>query len=351
MTEFKYGSNNYHKKLSTADKAIVGGTNVTACDENSRKPRLKKSFSECEYYEMDSGMSGNFNLSPTRRKCRVDESHRFHHCPRQTTINDGINNVMGDISFIDIPKTATPYNYDTSKSQYLLAQQQKLKEYKNDPNYTTTNGDNYSSESSTETRGILKNKCITTAASSTTTSESNASNNNNNSNNSNKSLLKRNKGLSTLSLCSCDAETEVIPNQSRPLYQYSLDRKRPLHTYTCEQNAQILLRLERERLKKYGSYGRLHFTTLSNTEQPKSKQNRIDNGSLKDFSVSNTRIPGYPEANHIENEVFKGDPNRNPNNNNNSISTKIVDDDIIPPNFPPPPKSSHLQRSASLKQA
>lgn len=50
---------------------------------------------------------------------------------------------------------------------------------------------------------------------------------------------------------------KVIPGQSRPLYQYSLDRKRPLHTYTCEQNAQILLRLDRERQKKYGSSGRL----------------------------------------------------------------------------------------------
>ena len=221
MTEFKHGSNNYHKKLSTADKAVISGGNVTACDENSHKPRLKKSFSECEYYEMESGMSGSYNLSPARRKCRLDESHRFHHCPRQTTMNDGVGNnvTMGDISFIDIQKASVPYNYDTSKSQYLLAQQQKLKEYKNDPNYLATaatiiNGDNYSSESSTETRGILKNKNITTAAatttvasSSTTTSESNASNNTNN--NSNKSLLKRNKGLSTLSLCSCDADTEV----------------------------------------------------------------------------------------------------------------------------------------------
>lgn len=49
----------------------------------------------------------------------------------------------------------------------------------------------------------------------------------------------------------------MIPGQSRPLYQYSLDRKRPMHTYSCEQNAQILLRLEKERLKKYGSSGRL----------------------------------------------------------------------------------------------
>lgn len=43
----------------------------------------------------------------------------------------------------------------------------------------------------------------------------------------------------------------------RPLYQYSLDRKKPRHTYTCEQNAQILMRLERERGKKYGSANKL----------------------------------------------------------------------------------------------
>uniref|UniRef100_A0AAG5DEN5 Uncharacterized protein n=1 Tax=Anopheles atroparvus TaxID=41427 RepID=A0AAG5DEN5_ANOAO len=67
-------------------------------------------------------------------------------------------------------------------------------------------------------------------------------------------------GLSTLSLCSCDAETEIIPNPLRPLYQYSLDRKNPRqHTYTCEQNAQILLRLEKDRQKKFGSMGKLHL--------------------------------------------------------------------------------------------
>jgi hypothetical protein len=52
----------------------------------------------------------------------------------------------------------------------------------------------------------------------------------------------------------------VIPGHSRPLYQYSLDRKRPMHTYTCEQNAQILRRLEKERVKKYGSSGRLNVS-------------------------------------------------------------------------------------------
>nr|XP_029708889.1 LOW QUALITY PROTEIN: uncharacterized protein LOC109419840 [Aedes albopictus] len=75
------------------------------------------------------------------------------------------------------------------------------------------------------------------------------------------SLRRGAGGLSTLSLCSCDAETEIIPNPLRPLYQYSLDRKNTRqHTYTCEQNAQILLRLEKDRAKKYGSSGKLNFT-------------------------------------------------------------------------------------------
>ncbi|XP_049548263.1 uncharacterized protein LOC125959484 [Anopheles darlingi] len=82
-------------------------------------------------------------------------------------------------------------------------------------------------------------------------------------NDSTRNTLKRGPGgLSTLSLCSCDADTEIIPNPLRPLYQYSLDRKNPRqHTYTCEQNAQILLRLERDRQKKFGSMGKLHLAT------------------------------------------------------------------------------------------
>jgi hypothetical protein len=186
MTEYKHGSNssNYHKKLST------------------EKARLKKSLSECESYEMEGGVV-NFNLSPSKRRQQQEMLHRHHHCPRQSTMD-------GDISYIDVAKVQ--YNYDTSKSQYLLQQQQKLKEYKNDPNYVATNGDNYSSESSTETRGILKKSTTTSSTTTTTTSESNASNGNNNGG-SKSSLLKRNKGLSTLSLCSCDADTEVGRNR------------------------------------------------------------------------------------------------------------------------------------------
>lgn len=217
MTEFKYGSSNYNKKLSTADRtsAPTAANNMSTAmntpsqlvDENNRRPhpRLKKSFSECEYYEnancpASSGMEVNFNLSPSQRqqqRFKETAGDLHHQRLKQTSIND--------IAFIDGGgcnsgnNAKLQYNYDTLKSQYLLQQQQKLKEYKNDPNYLP-NGDNYSSESSTETRGILKNGNKSTTASTTAAAADSTYN---------KNSLKRNKGLSTLSLCSCDAETEV----------------------------------------------------------------------------------------------------------------------------------------------
>lgn len=225
MTEFKYGNSNYHKKLSIADKTNTASnpkyTTGPLVDEKSRRPRLKKSFSECEYYEnaVDaaypfggvsvSGMEINFNLPPTKRKLLREKQvvkgpimsmsggdlqyqhhsqQKQHHPSKQQT---SINN----IAFIDENSGGKlQYSYDTLKSQYLLQQQMKLKEYKNDPNYHSNNGDNFMSESSTETKSILKKGPT------------------NESCNDNKNSLKRNKGLSTLSLCSCDAaatDTEV----------------------------------------------------------------------------------------------------------------------------------------------
>lgn len=189
MTEFKYGSSNYNKKSSTTDKANLTTVNTASLMEDTVRrphPRLKKSYSECEYYE-NLPIEVNFNLSPSNRANKDAVGDLHQHRFKQTSIND--------IAFIDGNSAKLQYNYDTLKSQYLLQQQQKLKEYKNDPNYLP-NGDNYSSESSTETRGILKNNGKSLTA--TTASES-----------CNKNSLKRNKGLSTLSLCSCDAETEV----------------------------------------------------------------------------------------------------------------------------------------------
>lgn len=240
MTEsFKYGSNssNYHKKLSSGTAAAAtttSTTKVSLVEKAAALPhsRLRKSFSECDSYEMESSVGGggvgvSFNLSPSkRRQCAREEAiHRHHHCPRQQqqqqTNGNTIDGNNGDISFIDVAKVQ--YNYDTSKSQYLLQQQQKLKEYKNDPNYLTTNGDNYSSESSsTETRGILKKSTTASSTTTTTTSESNASNRNNSSKS---NLLKRNKGLSTLSLCSCDADTEVSGKNKQLFFSLFLSQQ------------------------------------------------------------------------------------------------------------------------------
>ncbi|XP_073821431.1 uncharacterized protein [Musca autumnalis] len=73
----------------------------------------------------------------------------------------------------------------------------------------------------------------------------------------NRGSLRRSKGRSNQSLCSCDAgsDAELNPDPARPLYEYSLERRRKVHTYTCEQNAQILLRLERERNRKLSLSG------------------------------------------------------------------------------------------------
>ncbi|EDW03377.1 GH10537 [Drosophila grimshawi] len=80
---------------------------------------------------------------------------------------------------------------------------------------------------------------------------------------SNRGSLKRAKGRSNQSLCSCDAgdEAQLQPDAARPLYEYSLERRRKTHTYTCEQNAQILMRLERERNRK------LSLTSLGGERQ------------------------------------------------------------------------------------
>lgn len=206
MTDFKYGPNNYPRKLSTGleqsqpyrsnsttTSTTMNNNNLsTTIGHNNQQQqhhlRLKKSLSECEYYENDNrpasctlGMERNFNLSPSKRIC---DRH------------------IDEIAFIEPGNNQRLYNYDTMKSQYLLQQQQKLKEYKNDPNYVGGEGgasDN-NNGGMVETKGILKNSTRTLTPCSDTAAIASTPGRNS---------LKRNKGLSTLSLCSCDADTEV----------------------------------------------------------------------------------------------------------------------------------------------
>ncbi|EAT34898.1 AAEL012892-PA [Aedes aegypti] len=82
----------------------------------------------------------------------------------------------------------------------------------------------------------------------------------------------------------------IIPNPLRPLYQYSLDRKNTRqHTYTCEQNAQILLRLEKDRARKYGSSGKLNFT--ASTSDLTTLPTSASIGGLQKSATTTTMVP------------------------------------------------------------
>ncbi|XP_055644546.1 uncharacterized protein LOC129780377 [Toxorhynchites rutilus septentrionalis] len=154
------------------------------------------------------------------------------------------------------------------------------------------------------------------------------------------SLRRGAGGLSTLSLCSCDAETEIIPNPLRPLYQYSLDRKNPRqHTYTCEQNAQILLRLEKDRQRKYSSSGKLNCTASTNdlTALPSS-------GLQKSVTTTNVPTSGSAASTGTTPAEFKTGSFNNESSTfdyhstypeNNYIEDEPFVEDLIPP--PPPP--------------
>lgn len=203
MTDFKYGLNNYPRTVSTGSNSTAASTTMNSNStttsihqqQQQHHSRLKKSLSECEYYDNDNrpasctlGLERNFNLSPSKR-VRVGDRH------------------IDEIAFIEQQQQQPGsnnnqrlYNYDTMKSQYLLQQQQKLKEYKLDPNYN----ESYATDTGlVETKGILKNstRTLTPCSDSTAATAAAAATGRNS--------LKRNKGLSTLSLCSCDADTEV----------------------------------------------------------------------------------------------------------------------------------------------
>lgn len=193
MTDFKYTAD-YLNTYKGTTKINIASTMTPRRSENRRlHHKLKKSYSECEY---DDDMDTSFvnSSSPSSKRKSIEQGQST--LPRQTvhkhnsfTINDGLSDIK------------LQYQHDTLKSQYLLQQQQKLKEYKNDPNYN-------SSESSNENRVVGKSKNCNRNSSINSTNNIN-SNNKSTGTSSNTNSLRRKKGLSTLSLCSCDADTEV----------------------------------------------------------------------------------------------------------------------------------------------
>ncbi|XP_017854524.2 uncharacterized protein LOC108607922 [Drosophila busckii] len=136
--------------------------------------------------------------------------------------------------------------------------------------------------------------------------------------------LKRQKGRSNQSLCSCDAgdEAQLQPDAARPLYEYSLERRRKTHTYSCEQNAQILMRLERERNRK------LSLTSICNELQLQSDTPSLSdvesippvppppalkrNGSMRSLRLLQQLQPTTAAAN--------GNHKPSNNNNNNNLA-------------------------------
>lgn len=109
----------------------------------------------------------------------------------------------------------------------------------------------------------------------------------------NRGSLRRSKGRSNQSLCSCDAgdDAELNPDPTRPLYEYSLERRHKRHTYTCEQNAQILMRLEKERQRKLSLTGSVvgvaNVTDNKYDIEVSVRQNRIIFTSYFNFVFNN----------------------------------------------------------------
>ncbi|XP_055595539.1 uncharacterized protein LOC129746102 [Uranotaenia lowii] len=175
------------------------------------------------------------------------------------------------------------------------------------------------------------------------------------------SLRRGAGGLSTLSLCSCDAETEIIPNPLRPLYQYSLDRKNPRqHTYTCEQNAQILLRLEKDRQRKYGSSGKLNFTASTNDLTVLQQQKQTAFGTTSTVSAltgpttmtTTSATTGGTTTTTMPAAVAADSRPGSCNNESGSFDyhsvypeNNYIEDDSLLDDIPPPPPPVHRRPS------
>lgn len=101
----------------------------------------------------------------------------------------------------------------------------------------------------------------------------------------------------------------VLQADGKPLIEYSLEGGRKQHTYTCEQNAKILLRLERQRqLKKVmvASTGKvviLHFS--NNMHETYSEYTKFRQFSPLSLASTNFVSPKCPNARKGENKNDK----------------------------------------------
>ncbi|XP_039438614.1 uncharacterized protein LOC120419844 isoform X1 [Culex pipiens pallens] len=363
---------------------------------NSYHQRLKKSYSEqCAEYNNGQQSTDKLECAPVRSgsakwktkpvkpdqpagvTSAADEFKRFH----------TLRNSYGGKSNLNVNSSTNGEPSSMAIKTQVLLHQQKLKEYSKHSTVSTVdpNNDSYSTCSSSQSdyqqphkhhhhhryhhshhtqphaqtqyhqQSVQYPVSATVAATATLTRPSGASILKNKDSAAatatGKNSLRRGAGgLSTLSLCSCEADTEIIPNPLRPLYQYSLDRKNPRqHTYTCEQNAQILMRLEKDRLRKFGSSGKLTFTSSTNdlTVLPSSH----GGGGLQKSATTTTIPTATPGTNGIgmTSSASQAAPELLAGSCNNESGTSYdyhggsnyieddsyVDDMMIPP--PPPP--------------
>ncbi|KAL5279300.1 hypothetical protein ACFFRR_003719 [Megaselia abdita] len=177
------------------------------------------------------------------------------------------------------------------------------------------------------------------------------------------SLKRSSKGRSNQSLCSCDVGDDVdilsASDPNRPLYQYSLDRKNKIHTYTCEQNAQILMRLERERKTNCNSNSK---NSGSATNAAGSNCNKKDakgttfyrKRSLSLFEKKSKDTKDSKDINHTINLMMNSSCDdsyfdyKDTNFMNGSTETETDLSDSIPP--PPPPVSLNKKQQLKMMQ-
>lgn len=166
------------------------------------KLQLKKSISECgdNSYEDTHHISETNFVSPVKKKTKNTVAFTQPLAQSRNTVEDfkKYNTVKASDLIIN-------------NSQYLLQQQQRIKEYSNSRNNDVSYSDTYSSSSSDYRTGIVKpNNCAVINSGATKLGTSKTSSKN--------SLLTR---RSTQSLCSCDAETEVSQTLDEICYSES----------------------------------------------------------------------------------------------------------------------------------
>lgn len=228
--------------------------NKTNSEHHLKRSRLKKSYSECDNDEDDIVLVNSISSSPNKRKKKTSiqsipsiissTPSSSHH--KTTNRSSKLQSIPSQDDYHK--RSFSSLNLNNENQQPInesstVTFSDKICQIPNNDNYNRNRTNFYTTDSVLSKSGSLNAQPVTQSSQSQKQETG--------------SLKRGQLGRSTLSLCSCEADTEIVPDPMKPLYQYSLDRKKPSHTYTCEQNAKILMRIEKERQKKYNSANKL----------------------------------------------------------------------------------------------